>query len=128
MDNTAKPANSAETTAGDPDSRLRSLAEKLRHHGLTAILVSHLTDGVRNKHYDAINVTNPARPERGTLHIEKDGCITWEYPSPSGLDNAAITTLAAEAASTLHAAIPPSGPPTATSHSTNGTRGYAPSG
>lgn len=107
MSNTAKPADSAPTTDGDPDGPLRSLAEKLRHHGLTAILVSHLTNGVRNKHYDAINVTNPARPERGTLHIEKDGCLTWEYLSPSGLDNAAITTLASEAASTLHAPGPP---------------------
>ena len=114
MNNTAKPADGAQTTAGDPDSRLRSLAEKLRHHGLTAILVSYLTDGVRNKHYDAINVTNPASPERGTIHIEKDGMITWEYPGPGSLDHAAIATLANEAASALHAADPPPRPPTAT--------------
>jgi hypothetical protein len=110
VNNTARPADGAQTTTSDTDSQLRSLAEDLRRHGLTAILVSHLTDGVRSKHYDAVNVTNPGRPERGTLYIEKDGMITWEYPSPSGLDNAAITTLASEAASTLHAP----GPPTAT--------------
>jgi len=48
VNNTAKPADSAQTTADDPDSQFRSLAEKLRYHGLTAILVSYLTDGVRN--------------------------------------------------------------------------------
>jgi hypothetical protein len=114
VNNTAKPAHCTTTTAGDPDSPLRSLAENLRNHGLTAILVSYLTDGVRNKHYDAINVTNPASPERGTLHIEKDGMITWEYPGPGSLDNTAIATIANEAASTLDAA----GPPTAATRAT----------
>lgn len=92
------PGPPAVTSAGDMDGRLRSLAEMLRQRGLHARLVSYLTDGVRNYHYDAITVTNPAAPERGSMQIEKEGVITWEdFGSPSEPGIAGIVSQAAGA-------------------------------
>jgi hypothetical protein len=91
--------------ASDMDAQLRLLAGMLRQRGLRAQLVSYLTDGVRNAHYDAVNVTNPAAPERGSMQIEKVGLVTWEFSG--SLDDAGVGRLADEAANTLRASGKP---------------------
>ena len=78
------------------------LSEKLQARGLDARLVTYPVNGVKGKHYDAVTVTNPAAPERGTMHIDSDGCVTWEHPG--SLDAAGISTTADEATSALQAA------------------------
>jgi hypothetical protein len=69
---------------------------------MKAQLVSYAADAV-TKHYDAIAVTNPACPERGSVQIEKEGWVTWEY-SGSLADDAGIATITDEATNALRAA------------------------
>ncbi len=54
------------------------------------------------KHYDAMTVTNPAAPQRGTLHIDDDGSAAWEFPG-TGLDDDGIGRLIDEAVNALRA-------------------------
>jgi len=83
------------------DGWLRALSEKLRARGLTAQLVRYRIDGTTNKYYDAIKATNPAAPERGTMQIEKEGWVTWEFTGT--IDDTGISTLADEATNALRA-------------------------
>jgi hypothetical protein len=83
------------------DGRLRVLSEKLERRGLETRLVSYPVDGVKGEYYDAFLVANPASPERGEMHVEKDGCVTWEYPG--SLDDAGINAIADEATNALRA-------------------------
>jgi hypothetical protein len=83
------------------DGRLRALSEKLRARGLVARLVSYAVDGAVGKYYDAITVTNPSAPERGSMQVEKEGWMTWEYSGT--VDDAGISKLADEATSALRA-------------------------
>jgi len=91
----------ASISAEDMDGRLRSLAETLRRRGLQAKLVSYLTDGVRNKNYDAITVTNPSAPERGSMQIEKAGLVIWDFFG--SLDSPGVDRIADEATNALRA-------------------------
>jgi hypothetical protein len=83
------------------DGQIRRLSETLRARGLETKLVSYMTDGIRSKYYDAITVTNPSAPERGSMQIEKEGWMTWEYSGTA--DDAGISKLADEAANALRA-------------------------
>jgi hypothetical protein len=93
------------------DGWLRALSEKLRARGLKAQLVRYRIDGIESKYYDAIKVTNPAAPERGTMQFEKEGWMTWEFAGT--IDETGINTLADEATNALHATGVPfaQGPP-----------------
>jgi hypothetical protein len=93
------------------DDQLRALSDKLRARGLETRLVTYSVDGVRSKNYDAITVTNPAAPERGTMQIEKEGWATWEFSG--NVDDAGISKLADEATNALRATgvSNPTGPP-----------------
>jgi hypothetical protein len=83
------------------DGQIRKLSEKLRARGLQTKLVSYMTDGIRSKYYDAVTVTNPSAPERGSMQIEKEDWMTWEYSGT--VDDAGISKLADEATSALRA-------------------------
>jgi hypothetical protein len=83
------------------DGRLRVLCQKLESRGLEPQLVSYPVSGVKGEHYDAVTVTNPAAPERGMMHVEKDGCVTWECSG--SLDDAGIGKIADEATNALRA-------------------------
>jgi hypothetical protein len=83
------------------DRQLRALSEKLQARGLEARLVTYPVNGVKGEHYDAVTVTNPAAPERGIMHVESDGCVTWEYAG--SLDAAGISKTADEATNALRA-------------------------
>jgi hypothetical protein len=101
------------STPGDPvvpgedgndeylDGQIRKLSQKLRARGLETRLVSYMIDGVRGKYCDAVTVTNPSAPERGSMQIEKEGWMTWEYSG--AVDDAGISKLADEAANALRA-------------------------
>lgn len=84
------------------DSQIIKLSEKLRARGLETKLVSYAVDGIRGKYYDSITVTNPAAPERGSMQIEKEGWMTWEYSG--AVDDAGISKLADEATNALRPA------------------------
>lgn len=84
------------------DGQIRKLSDKLRARGLQTKLVSYMTDGIRSKYYDAITVTNPSAPERGSMQIEKEGWMTWEYSGT--VDDAGLSKLADEATNALRAA------------------------
>ena len=92
----------ADNKADDLESQLVALSEKLQRRGMKAQLVSYAADGVTSEHYDAITVTNPASPERGSMRIEKEGWVTWEY-SGSLENDAGIGNLADEATNALRA-------------------------
>jgi hypothetical protein len=83
------------------DQRLRVLAEKLEMRGLDSRLVSHPVEGVKGRHHDALSVTNAAAPERGMIHVEKDGSVTWVYSGE--LDDAGISKILDEATNALRA-------------------------
>jgi hypothetical protein len=83
------------------DGQLRALGEKLQARGLEARLVTYPFDGIKGDHYDAVVVTNPAAPERGTMHIYSDGCLTWECHGR--LDPVGISKTADEATNALRA-------------------------
>jgi hypothetical protein len=83
------------------DSQLRALSEKLLERGLEARLVSYPVDGVKGEHFDAVVVLNPAAPERGMMHFESNGCVTWEYDG--SLDAAGIGRATDEAINALRA-------------------------
>jgi hypothetical protein len=83
------------------DGQLRALSEKLRARGLETKLVSYAVGGVRGRYYEAVTVTNPAAPERGSMQIEKEGWMTWEYSGT--VDDAGISKLADEATNALWA-------------------------
>jgi len=83
------------------DQRLRVLAEKLEIRGLNPRLVSYPVEGVKGRHHDALSVTNPAAPERGLIHVEKDGSVTWVYSGK--LDDAGISKILDEATNALRA-------------------------
>jgi hypothetical protein len=84
------------------DGQLRVLSEKLERRGLAARLVSYASDGVTSEHYDALTVTNPGASERGSMQIEKEGWVTWEY-SGSLHDDTGIDNLADKATNALRA-------------------------
>jgi hypothetical protein len=92
------PDNCAECAG---DQRLRVLAEKLEMRGLDSRLVSYPVEGAKGRHHDALSVTNAAAPERGLIHVEKDGSVTWVYPGK--LDNAGISQILDEATNALRA-------------------------
>jgi hypothetical protein len=60
------------------DGRLRLLKEKLQSRGLDCSLNTYPVNGVKGKHFDKVLVNNPRAPERGDIHIEKEGLVTWE--------------------------------------------------
>jgi hypothetical protein len=78
-----------------------SLVEKLEMRGLNARLVSYPVEGVKGRHQDALSVTNTAAPERGLIHVEKDGSVTWIYSG--NLDDAGISKILDEATNALRA-------------------------
>jgi len=90
------PDNCTECAA---DQRLRVLAEKLEMRGLDSRLVSYPVEGVKGRHHDALSVTNSAAPERGMIHVEKDGSVTWVYSGK--LDDAGISKILDEATNAL---------------------------
>jgi hypothetical protein len=92
------PDNCAECAS---DQRLRVLAEKLEMRGLDSRLVSYPVEGVKGRHHDALSVTNTAAPERGMIHVEKDGSVTWVYSGK--LDDAGISKILDEATNALRA-------------------------
>ena len=104
-DNTVAPGRNGD--ADYLDGQLRELAKQLHARGLTSQLVTYMAEAAGGKHYDGITVTNQAAPERGSLQIEKEGWVTWEYTG-SIFDQAGIGKLADEAASLLRAADVPS--------------------
>jgi DNA-binding XRE family transcriptional regulator len=57
------------------------LAGRLEARGLHVQLVSSAVDG------DAIAVTNPSRPGRGTVHVGSDGLVRWDCDA-GGLSDA----------------------------------------
>jgi hypothetical protein len=76
----AAPAASEDNPGSERTDRLlRALAEKLQGRGLEASLATYPVNGVKGSHFDKVLVTNPAAPERGTVHVEKGGLVTWEY-------------------------------------------------
>jgi hypothetical protein len=83
------------------DGQLRVLSQKLCAHGLKAQLVKYRIDGATSTYYDAIKVTNPGAPERGTMQIEKEGWVTWEFTG--SVDDAGISKLTDEAINALRA-------------------------
>lgn len=83
------------------DKQLRVLSEKLEARGLEARLVTYPVNGVKGEHYDAVTITNLAAPERGAMHVDSDGCVTWEYPG--SLDAAGISKTADDAINALWA-------------------------
>jgi hypothetical protein len=83
------------------DRCLRVLAEKLEMRGLDSRLVSYHVERVKGRHYDAISATNTAAPERGIIHVEKDGSVTWVYSG--SLDDAGIGKILDEATNALRA-------------------------
>ena len=64
---------------------------KLESRGLESRLVTYSGNGVQGSHRNAVNVTNPAAPERGMIHVEKNGLVTWEYSGT--LDTAGISKI-----------------------------------
>jgi hypothetical protein len=95
-------AASAQDPGADYAARqLRALCQKLQARGLDARLVTYLVNGVKGEQYDAVTVTNPAAPERGMMHVDSDGCVTWEYAG--SLDAAGISKTADEATCALRA-------------------------
>jgi hypothetical protein len=93
------PDNCAECAS---DQCLRVLAEKLEMRGLNARLVTYPDEGVKGRHHDALSVTNTAAPERGLVHVEKNGSVTWVYSGT--LDDAGISKILDEATNALRAA------------------------
>jgi hypothetical protein len=92
------PDNCAECAS---DQRLRVLAEKLELRGLDSRLVSYPVEKVKGRHHDALSVTNTAIPERGMIHVEKDGSVTWVYSGK--LDDAGFSKILDEATNALRA-------------------------
>jgi anti-sigma regulatory factor (Ser/Thr protein kinase) len=79
-DGCVPPTGEPETGPSDSmDRRLRFLAETLQSRGLDCRLATYPVNGIKGKHFDKILVTNPAAPERGDVHIERDGLVAWEY-------------------------------------------------
>lgn len=76
---------------------LRALVERLRRKGLDARLTNC---GVVDGHFDSVQVVNPPKPERGTLHIDDDGTVAWHYFAGK-LDDECIGRLVGEAIDTL---------------------------
>jgi len=83
------------------DRQLRALSEKLQGRGLEARLVTYPVDGLMGEHFDAVVVSNPAAPERGMMHFERSGCVSWEYEGR--LDAVGIARAADEAINALRA-------------------------
>jgi hypothetical protein len=106
------PAAAALHAADNLDKQLSALSEKLRWRGLESELVTYPVKAVKGEHYDVVKVTNPAAPERGIMHIESDGCVTWEYSG--SLDDAGISKIADEATNALRATGMPYRPGQAT--------------
>jgi len=90
----------SDSNADELDSQLIELADKLQKRGMKAELVSYAVGGGKSEHYDAITVTNPASPERGSMQIEKEGWVTWEY-SGNLADDTGIGNLTDEAINIL---------------------------
>ena len=90
------------------DKQLRVLSEKLEARGLDARLVTYPVNGVKGDHHDAVTITNPATPERGAMHVDSDGCVTWEYPG--SLDAAGISKTADDVINALWASGMPCKP------------------
>lgn len=86
----------------DLEHQLRVLADKLEKRGLHARLAACVVDGVSAARYDTVTVANQAAPERGIIHVEDDGCVTWELPG--SLDDAGIATITREALNVLRPA------------------------
>lgn len=76
---------------------LRAVVDRLQRKGLDARLTNC---GVVDGHFDSIQVTNPRKPERGTLHIDDDGTVAWHYFAGK-LDDEGIGRLVGEAIDTL---------------------------
>jgi hypothetical protein len=89
----------ADCAACDREQPLRLLAQKLRNHGLDARLT---TCGMEDGHCDSVTVTNPANPQRGSLHIDDDGRATWDFPG-ARLDDDGIGRMTDEAINCLRA-------------------------
>jgi hypothetical protein len=83
----------------DVEYRLRVLADKLEEHGLDARLAACVVDGASAAHYDSVTIANQAAPERGIIHVEDDGCVTWELPG--SLDDTGIAKITCEALNVL---------------------------
>jgi hypothetical protein len=83
----------------DLEHQLRMLADKLEKRGLNARLAACVVDGVSAARYDTVTIANQAAPERGIIHVEDDGCVTWELPG--SLDDAGIAKITREALNVL---------------------------
>lgn len=83
------------------ENRLRLLAEKLNNRGLETHFDT-CDSRTNNGHYDSLTVTNPRQPERGSFHVEGDGCVTWDCPV-ARLDDDGIGRIVDEAINALRA-------------------------
>lgn len=81
--------------------RLFKLADRLNGRGLESRF-DRCDVRTPDGHIDSLIVTNPAAPERGALHIDLDGGVTWEFPG-SKLDDDGIGRLVDEAINSLRA-------------------------
>jgi DNA-binding XRE family transcriptional regulator len=79
------PATGNAAGAGHANSLLGGLAGKLQARGLRVQLVSSAAD--------AITVTNPAAPGRGTVHVGADGLVSWDSGAGTVNDAGAATIL-----------------------------------
>jgi hypothetical protein len=50
----------------------------LREHGMQVVLRVLDCDDARCEVYAEIEVTNPVRRDRGTVHVDDDGLVLWE--------------------------------------------------
>jgi hypothetical protein len=82
------------------DQKLRLLKETLISHGLDV----HGHRFPYDEHLANISVINPNAPERGMLHIERDGCVRWDYDG--SLDDAGIPKIVSEVVTILRAPLP----------------------
>jgi hypothetical protein len=59
---------------------LRALAEQLESRGLAACLLTYPVMGAERPRFEAVTAINPRAADRGVVHVNGDGLVTWEYP------------------------------------------------
>jgi hypothetical protein len=94
------PGGCPEDCAGCARMRhLLTLAGRLRAQGLD-VHVGTRDPATTGRHLDAVRITNPCEPHRGSFHVDGEGCATWDLP-PAGLDEHVIGALADEISNVL---------------------------